>query len=91
MTDIKTIPLNELLDDLVESAADLEVVKIARKTGLTDTMPGELNRRDKGNNHFIRVIRAEIHRRIDAPAPRQTAPGAGINARPIVIMGEDVN
>jgi hypothetical protein len=64
---IPDIPLEQLLDDLVESAVDAERCRLALMKpfmGTIEIVP--LMSREKGNKKIIKVIREEIAKRMEA-------------------------
>lgn len=64
MTDITTLPIDELLDDLIESAKDIAFCTIAERHGITTYSGGEVVRRRKANEQIVTTIRAELTRRV---------------------------
>jgi len=64
MTDITTIPLEELEKDLLESNIDLAYAQVAKSIGITEYGNGQkVQRRIDGNIHVIEVINKELARR----------------------------
>jgi hypothetical protein len=64
MTDITTIPMEELLEDRAASAIDIAVCKRALALGVLEYgKGGSVQERLEGNRMIIEVIDAEIARR----------------------------
>ena len=63
MTDITTIPEEELRKDLQDSYADILACESALKLGITSYSGGSVQKRLDANKHFVQVISAELERR----------------------------
>lgn len=64
MVDITTIPASELESDLLDSQNDIKVCELALLHGVTFYSQGSVNDRLEKNKYFVKVITAELERRL---------------------------
>ena len=74
MVDITTIPTDELEKDLEDSRKDIAVCQVALDMNVTEYSGGSVEKRLKGNQHFIDVITNELGRRAEAKKSDSTSP-----------------
>lgn len=63
MKDIKTIPIDELIKDRVESIADSEICRIAIRQGILNYSGGSVQDRLEVNEMIVIKINSELKRR----------------------------
>lgn len=63
MTDITTIPTEELVSDLKDSIADIKTCEFALSRGVDEYNGKSVQYRLDANKHFVKVITAELERR----------------------------
>ena len=64
MIDITTIPTEELEKDLRESLQDIQACEAGLACGLVESCGTPIQYRLEQNKHFVRVITAELERRL---------------------------
>lgn len=67
MTDITTIPTDQLERDLQDSRNDISVCEVALDHNVEMYSGGSVEERLKGNKHFVEVITKELERRASIP------------------------
>jgi hypothetical protein len=73
MSDIHSIPTEELEKDLLDSNIDIGVCETALQLGITSYSGGPIQKRLEANKCFVKVITAELERRKAAPAGERDA------------------
>lgn len=63
MTDITTIPQEELEKDLADSLTDIRICEFALLQSITSYSGGAVKDRLEKNKYFVKVITAELERR----------------------------
>jgi hypothetical protein len=63
MTDITTIPTEELVSDLRDSIADIKICEFALSRGVTEYNGKSVQYRIEQNQYFVKVITDELERR----------------------------
>lgn len=67
MINIQEIPTEELEKDLQDSLKDIEACKAGLACGLVESCGTPIQYRLEQNQHFVRVITAELERRHGRP------------------------
>ena len=89
MVDITTIPTSELEKDLFESNQDIAVCETALTLEVSSYSGGSVKERLEANKHFVKVITAELERRLTKYAPdvasaTSAEPDSGLESVPAV-------